>query len=127
MRNRGGRGRRAHEVPNAARPVANVPPVSRLSGREAGLGRGTLIALLAIVAYLVPALNAWASWSQPGSGPVSGRGQTGTKGAAIAAVGGRPYVAWGEKNGSHWHVFVAKLVASGWHLAGGALNRSATD
>ena len=112
---------------HADRPVARVMPVSRLSGREAWLGRGILVALLATVAYLAPALDAWAGWSQPGSSPVSGPGQTGTKGAAIAGVGGRPYVAWGEKDGSHWHVFVARLGGSGWQPVGGALNRLTTD
>jgi hypothetical protein len=85
-----------------------------------------VLALLGIVAFLGQSTGARAAWDQLPAGGI-GAGQSDTTGPAMAAVAGRPHVAWSETDGSRWHAFVARLSASGWHRLGGALNRTAGD
>ena len=76
-------------------------------------GRAIAIASLALLAVLPS--SASAAWRQPvgGASPINHFDDHGAGLASLAAVGGVPYVAWSEYDGTNYEVRVSRLNAAG--------------
>ena len=96
-----------------------------------------LVALCALVAAVLPS-SASAAWRQPvgGASPINHFDDHGAAHASLAAIGGVPYVAWSEYDGTNSEVRVSRLNAAGtaWEqVVGGpspinhAANRQASE
>jgi hypothetical protein len=67
------------------------------------------------------------SWVSVGSGPLNISTTMNASNPSIGSVGGVPYVAWRESDGSHYQIYVKRFQGSSWVLVGsGSLNVSPT-
>ena len=101
-------------------------PALTVAGLRAGVrgGRAIAVASLALVAAVLPS-SASAGWRQPvgGASPINHFDDHARAYASLAAVGGVPYVAWSEYDGTNSEVRVSRLNAAGtaWEqVVGGA-------
>lgn len=82
--------------------------------------------LAAAVAVIVPGA-AQANWAEPAPGPLNFSPSDDSPYATIATIGGDPWVAWSENNGTNRQLYVKRLVGGSWVQVGsGSLNRDAT-
>jgi hypothetical protein len=80
--------------------------------------------VVALVAFFVAGTGAaLAAWKQPVAGSLNVDASDGVGEPSIANIGGVPYVAWTEDNGSGTlQIRVAALSPAGWSAVGGSLN-----
>ncbi|HEV3229580.1 MAG TPA: hypothetical protein VGY97_08910 [Solirubrobacteraceae bacterium] len=78
----------------------------------------------AMAALLLAPAGVLANWNQPfGASPNVDPTQSGGQ-ASLTSIGGVPYVAWFEFNGTRNQIHVAQLTPGGWSAVGGSLNIS---
>jgi len=105
---------------------------ARRFGRTGVLGYGRWLGALVGVLVLVPAGVARGAWTQPvgGVSPINQADNRNAANASLAAIGGVPYVAWTEFDGTNFELRVSRLNAAGtaWEqVVGGASPINNTD
>ncbi len=80
-------------------------------------GRSAVLTAAALASVAAPAAAAWTE-PVPGESPLNVAPTRSATDAAVASVGGVPYVAWREEDGSNNEVRVARLVTTGWERVG---------
>ena len=81
------------------------------------VGRIAVATALGSAALASPAL---ARWAAPSAAPLNAAANQPASSASIASVGGVPYVAWRESDGTNNEIRVSRLAPGGWEAVGAA-------
>lgn len=102
-------------------PGAHKPPAALYAFRmPTSPHRARRIAVATALGTAALASPALARWAAPSGAPLNAAANQPASSAAIAAVGGVPYAAWREPDGTNNEIRVSRLVPAGWEAVGAA-------